>query len=47
LERNGPEAIADASQKAVSFEKEGNAVDAATWRQMADAMKQMRGPHQG
>jgi hypothetical protein len=42
----GPEAIAEAAQKAISFEKEGKAEDAKNWRHIADAMKQMRGPHQ-
>ncbi|WP_458761370.1 hypothetical protein ACSVBT_16225 [Afipia sp. TerB] len=46
LEVRGPEAIAEAAQKAISFEKEGKAEDARNWRHIADAMKQMRGPHQ-
>lgn len=46
LARRGAGAIAEAAQKAVSLEKEGNTEDAANWRQIADAMKQMRGPHQ-
>ena len=46
LERRGAGAIAEAAQKAASLEKEGNAEDAANWRQITDAMKLMRGPHQ-
>jgi hypothetical protein len=42
----GPEAIAEAAQKAIGFEKEGKAEEAQNWRHIADAMKQMRGPHQ-
>ncbi|MGN6284359.1 MAG: hypothetical protein ACTHM2_04315 [Afipia sp.] len=47
LEVRGAEAIAEAAQKAIGFEKEGNAEEARNWRHIADAMKQMRGPHQG
>ncbi|HEY4203608.1 MAG TPA: hypothetical protein VGM35_01230 [Xanthobacteraceae bacterium] len=46
LEKHGAGAIAEAAQKAASLEQEGNAEDAANWRQITDAMKQMRGPHQ-
>lgn len=46
LAARGPEAIAEAAQKAISFEKEGKTEDAQNWRHIADAMKQMRGPHQ-
>lgn len=46
LEQRGAGAIAEAAEKAQSFDKEGKAEDAANWRQIADAMKQMRGPHQ-
>jgi hypothetical protein len=46
LEARGAEAIAEASQKAISLEQEGSAEEAANWRQIADAMRLMRGPHQ-
>jgi hypothetical protein len=46
LQVRGPDAIAEAAQKAITFEKEGKAEDAKNWRHIADAMKQMRGPHQ-
>jgi hypothetical protein len=46
LQVRGPDAIAEAARKAITFEKEGKAEDAKNWRHIADAMKQMRGPHQ-
>jgi len=46
FERRGAGAIAEAAQKAQSLEQNGQAEDAANWRQIADAMRQMRGPHQ-
>jgi hypothetical protein len=46
LEARGTEAIAEASQKAIGLEKEGLTEEARNWRQIAEAMKQMRGPHQ-
>lgn len=46
LAQRGAGAIAEAAQKAASLEEEGNAKDAADWRRIVDAMKQMRGPHQ-
>jgi len=44
--KRGASAIAEAAQKAAELEKDGLTDDAANWRQIADAMKQMRGPHQ-
>jgi hypothetical protein len=46
LEVRGPGAIAEAAQKAISLDKEGKEDEAQNWRHIADAMKQMRGPHQ-
>jgi hypothetical protein len=46
LEQAGPEAIAQAAQKAQSYESKGEADEAREWRHIADAMKLMRGPHQ-
>jgi len=44
--KRGAAAIAEAAQKAAELEKDGLADDAANWRQISEAMKQMRGPHQ-
>lgn len=46
LTQRGAEAIAEAAQKAIGLEQEGHAEDAAKWRRIAAAMRQMRGPHQ-
>jgi len=46
LERAGPEAIAQAAQKAQSCDSGGEADEAREWRHIAEAMKMMRGPHQ-
>jgi len=46
LERTGPEAIAEAAQKAQSCESKGEADEAREWRHIAGTMKVIRGPHQ-
>ncbi|MGJ4947129.1 hypothetical protein [Bradyrhizobium sp. HKCCYLS20291] len=46
LEMHGAAAIAQAAQKAVSCEHNGDAEEAREWRHIAEAMKMMRGPHQ-
>ncbi len=46
LMQRGANAIAEAAQKAASLEEDGSAQEAADWRRIVDAMKQMRGPHQ-
>ena len=46
LEAHGAQAIAEAAQKAISFEKQGEVELAKDWRHIEDAMKLMRGPHQ-
>jgi hypothetical protein len=46
LEKHGFEAIAQAAQKAVACESEGDADEAREWRHIEDAIKMMRGPHQ-
>ena len=46
LEVRGADAIAEAAQKAIGFEQQGNAEEAKNWRNITEAMKQMRGPHQ-
>jgi len=47
LEKHGPGAIAQAAQKAVACENRGEADEAREWRHIEEAMKMMRGPHQG
>ena len=47
LERHGPAAIAHAAQNAIACEGKGEAEEAREWRHVEDAMKLMRGPHQG
>jgi len=47
LEKHGFEAIATAAQNALACESKGDAEDAREWRHIEDAIKMMRGPHQG
>ncbi len=47
LEAHGDKAIAEAAQKARSFEEQGKNEDARDWRKVEAALKLMRGPHQG
>jgi len=46
LEAHGPQAIAEAAQKAIECEMHGELEQAKTWRHVEDAIKMMRGPHQ-
>jgi hypothetical protein len=46
FEAQGPKAITEASQKAENLESEGKQEQAATWRQIEQALKQMQGPGQ-
>jgi hypothetical protein len=46
MESRGAKAVADAAQKARSFEDQGNGEEARTWRRIEAALKLMRGPHQ-
>jgi len=46
LEAHGARAIAEAAQKAISLEQQGDFELAKDWRHIEDAMKLMRGPHQ-
>jgi hypothetical protein len=46
LDAHGSKAAAEAAQKARSFEEKGDAEEAATWRHIEAAIKQMLGPHQ-
>jgi hypothetical protein len=46
FEAHGAKAIAEAAQKAVSFEKAGDDEQARTWRRVEAALMEMRGPHE-
>jgi hypothetical protein len=47
LEQHGLAAIARAASKAIECEGKGEDEEAREWRHLEDAMKLMRGPHQG
>jgi hypothetical protein len=47
LEQHGFVAIAKAAEQAQACEGRGEDDEAKEWRHIADAMKVMRGPHQG
>jgi hypothetical protein len=47
FEKHGPEAIARAAKNALACERKGDSEEASEWRHIEDAMKMMRGPHQG
>ncbi len=42
----GPRAIAEAAQKAKSFEAAGDAEQAKLWQRVEAALREMRGPRQ-
>ncbi|MDH4325894.1 MAG: hypothetical protein OEZ09_10060 [Betaproteobacteria bacterium] len=44
FETQGTKAIAEAAQKAVSFEKAGDQKQAKLWRRVEAAVREMRGP---
>lgn len=46
LDAHGDKALAEAAQKARSFEEKGNAEEAKTWHRIEAAIKLMRGPHE-
>lgn len=46
FETQGSKAIAEAAQKAASFESSGDKEQARTWRQVQAALMEMRGPHE-
>jgi hypothetical protein len=46
LEAHGSKAVAEAAQRAVTFEKEGKTEEAETWRHIEAAIKMMLGPHE-
>lgn len=45
-ETHGPKAIAEAAQKAASFEKTGDEAQAKTWRRVEAILREMRGPRE-
>jgi len=45
LEAHGLAAIAQAAQRAKTFEQRGDKEQARTWRRIEAALLQMRGPH--
>ncbi|WP_426434118.1 hypothetical protein [Bradyrhizobium genosp. P] len=47
LDEHGQQAIAHAAHNAVACESKGETEEAKEWRHVEDAMKLMRGPHQG
>ena len=47
LEQHGNAAIAQAAHNAQACERKGDTEEASEWRHIEDAMKIMRGPHQG
>ena len=46
FDAHGAQAVVEAAQKAVNFEKQGQSEQAQTWRQIEAAVKLMRGPTQ-
>ena len=47
FEQHGQTAIAQAAQNARACEDKGDAEQGRDWRHVEDALKMMRGPHQG
>jgi hypothetical protein len=47
MAQHGLAAIAQAAQNALDCESRGETEEARSWRHVEDAMKMMRGPHQG
>jgi hypothetical protein len=45
LDAHGEKAVAEAAQKAIACEENGEREDAETWRHVEAALKLMRGPH--
>jgi len=45
LDAHGFAAIAEAAQKASTFERQGDKEQARTWRRIEAALIEMRGPH--
>ena len=45
-EAQGPKAIAEAAQKAASYERQGKSEEAQTWRRIEAALMLLRGPRE-
>lgn len=45
-EAHGAKALAEAAQRAVAYEKQGDAEQATTWRRVEAALREMKGPRQ-
>ena len=45
-EAHGPKALAEATQKAQEFERQGDTAQAEDWRRIAALLREMRGPHE-
>ena len=43
----GPQAIAEAAQKAAQFRQAGDDEQAKMWERVESVLREMRGPHQG
>ena len=46
FETQGARAVAEAAQKAASFEKKGDKEQSETWRRVEAVLWEMRGPHE-
>lgn len=46
MDAHGTKAIAEAAQKAKSYEDQGNKTEAANWRKIEAALKLMAGPRE-
>lgn len=46
FDAQGPKAIAEAAQKAASFEDDGKEEQAKFWRRVESTLREMRGPRQ-
>jgi len=45
-EEKGPQAIAEAAQKAVAYESSGDEAQAKMWRRVESVLREMRGPRE-
>jgi hypothetical protein len=45
-EAHGSKALAEAAQRAVDFEKQGDDEQAKNWRRVEAALEEIQGPHQ-
>jgi len=46
FEEQGPKAIAEAAQKAASFQKAGDKEQTRFWQRVEAVLRELRGPHQ-